>query len=294
MRWLHAEWRHLYGAYDRWVQDDAHLLAAAVAYYVGLAFYPLLLVLIAGVGLLLQNTSFGKNAQEQVLGVLSGQLSPALVDHIQHALAQLKDRTAINGPIGLGATLLTAMAAFAQFDRAFNRIWRVPQPTSEGLLHGVKLVLIDRGIAFLLLLLMGLLVAVISFVSFGIAAIEATTARWMPIPGWVHQGIQTVIPFLLNLLILTLIYRWIPRVNVRLRDAFRGGVVAAVGWEIGRRILASILIGSQYGTEYGVIGSFIAIQLWCYYMVAIVFLGAEYIRDCCPPTPDNTNPLPVK
>lgn len=263
------------------MRDDAYLLAAAVAYYVGLGFYPLLLVIIAGVGFLLQWTTFGQNAEEQVLAVLSGQLSPTLVEHIQKALAELKDRSAINGPVGLIATLLTAMAAFAQFDRAFNRIWRVAQPPSAGILRGVKTVLIDRGIAFLMLLLMGLVVAVVAVVSFGVSAVEATTQRWINMPAWLHNAVHAGIPFVINLLILSLIYRWIPRAKQRFADAFRGAVVAAMGWEIGRRVLSMVLMRSKFGMEYGVIGSFIAIQLWCYYVVAVIFLGAEYIRERC-------------
>ena len=279
---IRGEAKRLYGAYDRWVHDDGALLAAAVAYYVGLSFYPLLLALIAGVGLLLKRTSFGQDAEAQVLSVLAGQFSPSLVNHIELALAQLKDRTAINGPIGLGATLLTAMAAFAQFDRAFNRIWGVPQPVSSGILHGLRIVLIERGLAFLMLLALGILVALIAVISFVLSAVEATASRWVEVPSFLHRGTQLVVPFVLNLLILTLVYRVIPKVPVSLRDAFRGAIVAAAGWEIGRRVLASILIGNRYGTEYGIIGSFIAIQLWCYFMVAVVFLGAEYIQTCTP------------
>ena len=282
IRFLRLEWSRLYEAYDRWVRDDGPLLAAAVAYYVGLSFYPLLLVLIAGLGLILRNTSFGQNTEAQILAVLARQLSPSLVSHVEQALSQLKDRTAINAPIGLGATLLAAMAAFAQFDRAFNRIWGVPQPTSVGLLHGLRIVLLERGLAFLMLLSLGLLVVVISAISFGLNALEATTARWVEVSSGVHRTIQAAVPFVLNLLILTLIYRWIPKVPVSLRDAFRGAIVAAIGWELARRLLASILIGNRYGTEYGVIGSFIAIQLWCYFMVALLFLGAEYIQAGAP------------
>lgn len=51
---------------DRWQKDDGPLMAAAVAYYAALSFFPLLLVLISGLGLVLQFTACGQNAEQQV------------------------------------------------------------------------------------------------------------------------------------------------------------------------------------------------------------------------------------
>ena len=55
-------------------------------------------------------------------------------------------------------------------------------------------------------------------------------------------------------------------------------LVAAAVWEIGRQILSAFLIGTKYTNAYGVVGSFIGLMLWCYYGVAVLLLGAEYIQ----------------
>ena len=55
-------------------------------------------------------------------------------------------------------------------------------------------------------------------------------------------------------------------------------MLAAAIWEIGRQILASLLIGTRYAAAYGVLGSFIGLMLWCYYGVAVLLLGAEFIE----------------
>ncbi|MGD9635943.1 MAG: YhjD/YihY/BrkB family envelope integrity protein, partial [Pirellulales bacterium] len=41
------------------------------------------------------------------------------------------------------------------------------------------------------------------------------------------------------------------------------------------------LVHLGYPTAYGVIGSFIAIMLWAYYAMIVVFIGAEYTRVVC-------------
>jgi uncharacterized BrkB/YihY/UPF0761 family membrane protein len=48
LKWLKRQMASVIATYDRWEQDEGPAMAAAVAYYVGLAFFPLLIVLIAG------------------------------------------------------------------------------------------------------------------------------------------------------------------------------------------------------------------------------------------------------
>ncbi|MFO0384804.1 MAG: YhjD/YihY/BrkB family envelope integrity protein, partial [Pirellula sp.] len=43
-------------------------------------------------------------------------------------------------------------------------------------------------------------------------------------------------------------------------------------------VLGVFLIGMRYTTAYGAIGSFIALLLWCYYGICILFFGAEYVQ----------------
>ena len=48
--------------------------------------------------------------------------------------------------------------------------------------------------------------------------------------------------------------------------------------ELGRVVLGAFLIGMRYSSAYGAVGSFIAILLWCYYGISILFFGAEYVQ----------------
>jgi membrane protein len=83
----------------------------------------------------------------------------------------------------------------------------------------------------------------------------------------------------LNTLLFTALYKWLPRAPIRWKPALCGGLFAALAWELGRQLLASIVIGQKYTNAYGVVGAFIAILLWCYYAATIVFLGAEVVQE---------------
>ena len=92
----------------------------------------------------------------------------------------------------------------------------------------------------------------------------------------------------LNTLAFGVLYHTMPRARVRWKEAFRGGLVVAIVWEVGRLLLVKYLIGGRY-TAFGVVGALIAIQLWAWYAVTAILLGAEYVRVTCAHRTDSTN-----
>ena len=74
----------------RWYEDDGPLMSAATAYYVGLSFFPLLFVLIAGVEWFLRNTHLGQDAQQKVLAAIAQNMSPELADYVRQSLGMVR------------------------------------------------------------------------------------------------------------------------------------------------------------------------------------------------------------
>lgn len=67
MSWLKRQVLLLVAAYNRWSQDEGPAMAAAVAYYVALSFFPLVLTLITGIGLFFRFAHSGQDAERAVL-----------------------------------------------------------------------------------------------------------------------------------------------------------------------------------------------------------------------------------
>ena len=55
----------------RWSDNDGSTLAASISYYAAFSFFPLLLVLISGLGIALRISAGAQDAQEQLLSVLA-------------------------------------------------------------------------------------------------------------------------------------------------------------------------------------------------------------------------------
>jgi membrane protein len=85
----------------------------------------------------------------------------------------------------------------------------------------------------------------------------------------------------LNTILFTLLYRFMPKAEVLWREALLGGLLVAIGWELGRHLLSAFLMQTRYLSAYGTIGSLLAILIWIYYSTHLIFLGAEYIQVIC-------------
>ena len=267
-------------AYAGLQKHDGDLMAAAVAYYAALALFPLLLVLISGLGYFMQFTRWGQDAEQQVLAAITEYASPSVMHDVQEMLHSIQRNAAVGGPLGMVTLLITAIALFAQIDRAFHRIWQVQSDESQGILAAVKSLLFERLKAFLMLLGLGALVIVIFLSGMILAGVKTYVQNIVPLGDWAWWVVQISVSVGLNSAVIASIYKILPPARVSWYEALQGGLLTAVVWEIGRVILAAFLIGSNY-TAYGIIGSFIGVMLWCYYASLVLFLGAEYVQTVC-------------
>ncbi|WP_166824285.1 YihY/virulence factor BrkB family protein [Thalassoroseus pseudoceratinae] len=259
-------------------RDDGTLMAAAVAYYAALALFPLLLVLISVLGVITRTTNMGQNAQKQILDAVSQQGSEVLRAQVADILKQVETGAAVGGWWGALGLLFTAIALFAHFERAFDNIWNVAEQKSKGVIASIKYVLLERARAFLMLCGLGVMVVAVFLSGMTIHAIESVASQWIPLPTIAVTTLEFTVTILLNLTIFALLYRWLPKSDVRWRDAARGAAFVAIGWEIGRYVLANVLIGTKYTNAYGAVGSFLAVMLWLYYISLLIFFGAEYVQ----------------
>ena len=104
--------------------------------------------------------------------------------------------------------------------------------------------------------------------------VEGILPGGLVIWGWIHF----LFTLATNALLFGVIYKILPKVPVPWRDALTGGLLVSLVWILGRRLLVTFMIGTSY-TAYGIVGSFIAVMIWLYYVNAILFLGAEFVES---------------
>ncbi len=291
--WLSNLFPNLRDAAIRWSEDDAGSLAASVAYYLALSLFPMLLLLTTGMGLFLRFTQLGQDANQQLLETVAQHASPVIEQQVSQVLEQLKQKSLVGGPLGTIAAIMAAIGVFAQLDRGFDRVWRIPPRRGQSLQRTLLSVLHHRLLAFCMLLSLGGMVVVLFVAQMAVTHIHSMASNTMPILSHLFHAIQFSFVVAANAFLFGMVFKWLPKKDVGWTEALRGGFLVAVIWELGRVVLGMFLIGMQYTSAYGVIGSFIAILLWCYYGMSIIFFGAEYVQVLQRRSAERRVPIPI-
>lgn len=276
--WIRNFFPNLRDAGIRWSEDDASSLAASVAYYLALSLFPMMLLLTSVFGLFLQFSNTGKKAEQQILDIVETYGSPVIEKQIEQVLTQLQNQSMVSGPFGFLAATAAAIGIFAQIDRGFDKIFRIPAPKDGSVQRTIYRVVRGRFLAFLMLVGLGGMIVVLFTASLLIAQIRSLTNSTLPSMQHVFSIFELCFAVIANGMLFSFVYRWLPKKEVAWPEAIRGGLLAACIWELGREVLGVFFIGMRYTSAYGAIGSFIAILLWCYYGISILFFGAEYVQ----------------
>ena len=76
----------------------------------------------------------------------------------------------------------------------------------------------------------------------------------------------------------TLSLRVFPHAPISWREAFTGGCIGAVLWEVGRRIFLWYLANlAQFYVVYGSLGALVAVMVWIYMSATIFLFAAEIV-----------------
>jgi membrane protein len=101
---------------------------------------------------------------------------------------------------------------------------------------------------------------------------------------WFHGPEQALVSRLLALavsrLVLTLgfalLFTYVPDAEIRWRDVWRGGLIPAALFTLGKTAIGYYLGQASVGSAYGAAGSLVVLLVWVYYSALIMFFGAEF------------------
>jgi YihY family inner membrane protein len=89
------------------------------------------------------------------------------------------------------------------------------------------------------------------------------------------QGVFATLSFLVTVALFVLVYRFLPRAEVTLRDTLPGAVLAGLLWEIAKYLFALTLSYFHYDEIYGSVGAVVAVLTWSYVSSLILLFGAQ-------------------
>jgi membrane protein len=257
---------------SEWSDDNVSRLAAALSYYALLSTAPLLLVLVALLGLV-----FGEEiAREHVVQGLSAVVGKQGIAGIE-TIAQSAHR-AQAGPLGsllgLAIALFGASGLFVELQASLNTIWDVPPKAYSGVLKYA----LDRAWSFVMVLSVAALLLCSLLSSAALAIVEEFFAHLLPGGGLFWQAVNSAVSLAVITLLFATVFKFIPNIAIRWRDVWLGSFVTALLFVVGNLLLGVYLGKSGVTSSFGGAGSIVALTIWVYYSAQLIFLGAEFTQ----------------
>lgn len=251
--------------------DKGFTNAAAIAYYAIVSIFPLFLLLIGIVGLLLKDDS-----AESIIGLAWLYLPPRSLQFVRdniHSIIQNRGSLSVLSAIGL---LWSASLMFDAINEAINTAWGIRE-TERYWLSKLKSML-------MMTLLLGFALTSAALTAQGtlFARLGALLLR-VPLWEWVWSTIHFVwsvmgslASLMLTIGVLVVLYLYLPRLKVELRDVLLGAISAGLCWELSKHIFIWYVARvTDYSHVYGSIAAVLLLLIWIHVSALIMIWGAE-------------------
>lgn len=189
-------------------------------------------------------------------------------------LTQFSSKATRLSAFGAVALIVTAVAMMLMIDRVFNQIWRVKtkRPITQR-------ILVYWAIVTLGPLLIGASITLTSYLFSATNAATNGAVRHVPFFGGM---LYSSISILLTTVAFTLLYIVVPNRLVEWRDALCGGLLAALAFEIIKRLFAIFVVKvPTYTVIYGAVAAFPIFLVWLY-LGWLITLGGAVVTAALP------------
>ena len=251
-------------------ENDLFTSAAAMSYFGLMALFPALLLLLA----ISNKLAAGSDMLAHAVDVYPG------------SSKFLRDTISSFSDLGIGAIITCVVIllwagswVFAVAERALNRIWGT---ISRTFWHG-------RALTIGMIGLVGLLLSLSVLLTSALVALREMTSRFSPRQIERYTLLSTagsafwqvlifIGSYLITVALMVLVYRFMPKAEVSLRDTLPGAFLAGLLWELAKYIFASSLQYFHYDQIYGSVGAVVAVLTWSYVSSLILLFGAQLTK----------------
>jgi len=261
-------WRSIVShTFHQFDENDLFTSAAAMSYFGLMALFPALLLLLAIGNQITAATELLTRAVEVYPG--SGKF-------LRETIRSL---SAVSTGVVVTCVIVVLWAGswvFAVIERALNRIWGA---TSRTFWHGRALTIGMIGI-------IGVLLASSVMITSFVVALREIAGRLSPrqiarypillsVGSAFWQLIFAILSLLVTVVLFVIIYRFMPKAEVTLRDTLPGAILAGLLWEVAKYVFALSVNYFHYDQIYGSVGAVVAVLTWSYFSSLILLFGAQ-------------------
>ncbi len=261
--------RSLLGAAADFRRHGCMSLAASLAFFTLLSFFPIVFLLLYGVSFFVSHDQLG---YEYLVSFLKG-FFPNLGTNLAEEIKRVADEH-VSHLVVFFTFAWFGLQVFYEVDYTVNVVFETPRKRNP---------LITTAISVALLGLVGILFTLSYLMTQILDGLVLYAPRFRGIdlmPVAAHKFILSYsLPFLLVLAAVTCLYRYVPQQQPPWRDALVGGVVLALLWEFAKHLFSTYVPSlTVYSRMYGSLLVVVLFLLWVYYSAALLLFGAAIVH----------------
>jgi membrane protein len=268
---MKTAWQVLRDAFGGWQRHQDGRLAAALAYYAIFSLAPLLLVVVAVLGLFLGSS----NAQQQVQGQLQQVVGNNGTQMINVLIAGSRHHETGKIALIVGAALIlfSAIGMFMALQNALDEVFEIRADGKGGF---VQLVVLRLHALIVIAALAVIAVAALALANVIGGVMQTRLGGAFAGPAYeIGTGIINVAALTI---FLAVVYRKLPQCPVEWKAAYTGAAITAVIIIIGEAAISIYFTKLHPAAPYGAAGGIVVLLLWVYYSAQLMLFGAEITR----------------
>lgn len=259
--------------FGNFLNDKCPQMAASLSYATVFALPPLLVLILASVGLFVDPQDFQGRIVTEMRSLLGTEGAEVIGDIIAGANRPGRGGMAIASVIML---LVGATGAFVQLQGALNTTWRVKPDPKQG---GIKAFIGKRMLSFGMILVIGFMLLISFVVAALVTAFGDVLKNYLGGAGEIiAQVTQIVLGLAVTWALFAAMFKLLPDAGIAWRDVRTGALVTALLFTIGRVGIGLYLGHRATASAFGAAAALAVLLIWIYYAAMILLLGAEFTR----------------
>lgn len=249
--------------------------AAALAFFTLIALVPLLMFMVIGTQFV-TGKDFAEHQVMLFIGDALGDIAPVPIKTLLYGNATAFESYIVTSIVSSLVILWSMTTVFLYLRKSLARIFSFEEIEGGLVQRTVKTRLLAILYMVILFLLLLLVMVLHSYVS-SLLTLTAQVPLGPVLSPWITACLGVLISFLFALGFFGVVYRMISD-RIHNNDALLGGLVAACCFTSINILFSVVLVSKTVLSLYGVLGVFIALGLYLYYLYMAFFIGALAAR----------------
>lgn len=269
-------WQVIKSTFTEFFQEDSFFHGAALAYYAIFALVPMIYLSLISFGKFVGQANMLKIIDKILREEVGLEDSSGIMSFLEDVNFE-KGNFALN-VIGVVALLLSSSALLASLRTSINEFFDI-RFTFDNRKRQIFHSLGARLMSVVMLPVFGLVIVVTYFGETVILSLSSQLfGELNAFEGFILEALKHALAIFTNVLLFTIIFKYLHDGKVEWKLAISGAMVTAVLLYIGQLLIHFYLSNYFFGSSIGLPGTILIMLAWMYYSSQIIFLGAKFTK----------------